>query len=298
MGDIFTPRSVEDLSLSFPPELEHISASSLKMAVRCEEQWRQRYILGRKLPPALSMIAGRADHKAIETSMRQKIDTHVDLPVHEVRELFVAELESEVEREGGINELEVRNADSEMAKVRALDEERRQGPEVVAAYQTQAAPRLQPLAVEKEFRLQVADVPVDVLGYIDLVAVEAGLFGESVSPPDMRIIDRKRRTRRTLKIEPEWSIQAEIYQLAVPAPHEWHLSVTTKTPQIVAFEPELVQGLPPVERSQRLLQQLVYKIGWLYQRFGPDEPWPTTGKLHPWACSYCGFRKECWGWQT
>ena len=292
MSEIFTPRSLDELSLAFPPELAHISASSLKMAVRCEEQWRQRYIKGLKLAPSLSMLSGRADHKAIETSMRQKIDTHVDLPVSEVREIYLSELESEVEKEGGIKELEVKNADTDVAKVKAFDEERRHGPEVVAAYQAQASPRLQPLAVEQEFRLQVADVPVDVLGYIDLVAHPVGELESK------RIIDRKRRARRTLKIEPEWSIQAEIYQLAVPAPHDWHLSVTTKTPQVVIFEPELTQELPPAERSERLLRQIVYKIGWLYQRFGPDEPWPTTGKLHPWACSYCGFRKDCWGWKT
>lgn len=284
-GEVFVPRTAQELELTWPPELDHISASSLKMAVRCEEQWRQRYILGRKQPPSLSMLSGRADHKAIELSMVQKIESHVDLPVKDVKERYVEELEEDVEREGGINELEVKDADTPQAKLRAFDAERQHGPEVVAVYHNTISPHVQPVAVEKEFRLGVAGLPVEVLGYIDLLT-------------SREIIDRKRRARRTLKIEAEWSIQAEIYQLAVPLPHQWHLSVTTKTPQAVAFEDELTQTLPPRERSERLLRQLVSKIGWLYQRFGPDEPWPTTGKLHPWACGYCGFREGCWGWQT
>lgn len=286
----FSPRPLAELEFTFPPELEHISASSLKMAVRCEEQWRQRYILGKKVPPGLPMLAGRADHAAIEHSMLQKIDSYEDLPVGEVRERFVSELEYEVEKEGGIGEIEVRDAETPQAKQRAYDELRVHGPQVVAVYHTLASPTIQPVAVEKEFHLEVPGLPVEVMGRIDLVA-------EGQEVVTRRIIDRKRRARRTLKIEPEWSIQAEIYQLAEPVPHEWHLSVTTKEPQAVFGAPELVQRVPPQERSERLLRQLVAKLGWLYQRYGPDEPWPTSGKLHPWACGYCGYRDTCWGWQ-
>lgn len=286
----FQPRTLEELALDFPPELDHISASSLKMAVRCEEQWRQRYILGKKEAPALAMLAGRADHGAIEKSMHQKVETKEDLPIPVVKDTFLELLESDVDWHGGLNELEVKGAQTPAERMKVYDDLRREGPEVVAAYQRLASPHVQPLTVEQEFRLKVPGLPVEVLGYIDLTA-------EGEGPGERRIIDRKRRARKTLKIEPEWSIQAEIYQLVVPAPHEWHLSVTTKTPQIVFGEPELTQRVPRFERSERLLQQLVAKIGWLYMRFGPDEPWPTSGKLHPWACSYCGFRDDCWGWQ-
>lgn len=297
---LFVPRSIEDLGHTFPPELQHISASSLKMAVRCEEQWRQRYILGKKSPPALAAIAGRADHKAIEASMTQKIESFVDLPVHEVKDLYVAALENEVEKEGGLNELEVRGAETPQDKVKAFDDERRHGPEVVATYQKEVSPLIQPVAVEREFRLTVPGVPVEVLGYIDLIATSSQTqldLDPGEAELTRRIIDRKRRARKTLKIEPEWSIQAEIYQLAEPLPHEWHLSVTTKIPQAIAFAPELMQKLPPRMRSELLLQQLVAKLGWLYQRFGPDEPWTSTGRLHPWACSYCGYREDCWAWK-
>ena len=33
--DLFTPRTMEELSMTWPSDLDHISASSLKMACRC-----------------------------------------------------------------------------------------------------------------------------------------------------------------------------------------------------------------------------------------------------------------------
>ncbi len=55
--------------------------------------------------------------------------------------------------------------------------------------------------------------------------------------------------------------------------------------------------------NQDLVKAAMYlfgslKIGFLYQRYGPDEPWPATGKAHTWACGYCGFKPDCWGWAT
>ena len=56
-------------------ELPHISATSLRMFKRCPEQYRRRYLLGEKVPPAANMIWGSADHAAIGYNLAQKIDT-------------------------------------------------------------------------------------------------------------------------------------------------------------------------------------------------------------------------------
>lgn len=300
---VFVPRSLEDLELEWPPEITHFSASSAKMAVRCEEQWRQRYILGKKSPPNLALIGGKADHAAIEQSMLKKITSFTDLPVKEVTEAFVESVEKEVDQAGGLSELEWKDdLDTEAARVREYDDLRTHGQRVVKAYHETASPLLQPIAVEAPIEILVPGLPVKVIGYIDLIANDAQLqidnpfFDVSAQT---RIIDRKRRKRASAKIEPEWSIQAEIYQLAHPLRHDWHISVHgTKTPSVMLpnAHPTLVQAVPSRERSERLLQQIVAKIGWLYQRYGPDDPWPTTGKLHPWACGFCAYRPACWGW--
>ena len=87
---------------AWPHDLDHFSASSVKMLVRCPEQWRQRYVLGKRYPPAINLLTGRADHSAIEASMVDKINTTKDWPVKEVRDRFADVLKEEIEKEGGI----------------------------------------------------------------------------------------------------------------------------------------------------------------------------------------------------
>lgn len=284
----FSPRTAEELALTFPPELAHVSASSLGMAHRCEEQWRQRYILGRIEPPSLNLTFGGADHKAIEASLAQKIDTGEDLPVGVVRDLFLNEVETRVENAGGLKEYEIKNATTKVAKQKVYDEGRTRGIELVGLYQQNESPLITPLAVEEEFNVELPDLPVVMKGFIDIMAQRSS---------GNVIIDRKRSGQAVTKPKAEWALQAEIYQMVKGLPFEWHLSITGgKVARIVRGE-ELTKTVPPFERSLRLVQQLVAKLGFLYMRYGPDEPWPATGKLHTWACNYCGYRPDCWGWK-
>ncbi len=286
----FLPRSSEDLDLSFPPSLQHVSASSINMALRCEEQFRQVYVLGKRQPPNLAMLAGRADHKAIEVSMLQKIDSGRDLPVQDVRNTFLEALEGAVSDSGGINEVDQGSDDYDLI--------RRSGQDVVAGYHRLVSPTIQPVEVEKEFRHQLEGLPVEILGYVDLLALtnpapSASFFADDDMQTYHRIIDRKRSKRASREPSVDWKLQAGIYQLEYPFDHHWHVSVTKKTPE---YQTEFVQK--PIERkiTERRVRDAVTKIGFLYQRYGPDEEWPVTGKSHAWACSYCGFRDTCWGW--
>lgn len=309
----FIPRSLEELALEWPPELDHISASSVKMMVRCPEQWRQRYVLGKKIPPAAALIYGRADHAAIELSMQQKIHSYVDLPVGDVKEKFIAVVDEEIEREGGYAELDVRDGKEVVKaipkKKQLVGEAKRLGQNLVAQYQQQVSPDVQPLEVEKAIEIHTR-LPVKITGYIDLIADcppgglargetadGAGLKGNSLAASS-RIIDRKRVSR--YGVQAEWRLAADVYQLAYPVPHEWHLSNTSSGGRVHTPDTpdsELVQPVPNQERALLFLEQTIAQVGFLYRRYGPDHPWPTQGKLHPFACSYCGFRPGCWGWQ-
>jgi CRISPR/Cas system-associated exonuclease Cas4 (RecB family) len=292
---------MDELSLDWPRDLDHISASSLKMAVRCPEQWRNRYVLGKKLPPAAALIAGRADHGAIEFSMQQKIETHVDLPLQDVKDRFVFEFEDQIERTGGVKDIECRDKGEVLKgkekKTQYLGELKRQGVNIVGEYHKLVSPHVQPSAVEEEFSIRVADLPVKVEGRIDLIA------GPPDTPSDLApvMIDRKRRGRASARPEPEWVIQAEIYQLARPLPHEWHISVTPSGKILLPTggKDDLLT-LPVGSRwkAELLLTQIVGEVGYYYRRYGPDTPWPARGKLHPWACGYCGYKPTCWAHST
>lgn len=272
----FVPRTIEELNLDFPPELNHISASSITMALRCEEQFRQVYLQKQRKPPSLAQLFGRADHKAIERSMVQKIDSHEDLAVNEVMNDFVEAIEAEVSDSGGLGELEGEPT------VKDYDDARFEGQRIVSGYHQALSPLVQPVAVEQEFVIDVPDVPVQVVGRIDLREAN-------------QIIDRKRTKRATAKPKPDWTLQGAIYQLAEPLPYRWHLSVTTKTPQFLS---DLEQPLGRRDLTERTLRDVCLKLGFLYSKYGPDEVWPATGKQHDWACNYCGFRPTCYAWQV
>jgi hypothetical protein len=152
---------------------------------------------------------------------------------------------------------------------------------VVGQYHKLISPSVQPTAVEKQFDLVVPGLPVKVFGYIDLITGE-------------RVIDRKRSTRSMRSPKVDWVMQAGIYQLAEPKPYTWHVSVTTKTPQ---FQTDMEQDIPRPGLTERRLRDVCLKLGWLYQRYGPDEGWPATGRNHDWSCSYCGYKPDCWAWK-
>lgn len=292
----FVPRTLDELAQEWPSDLDHISATSVKMAARCPEQWRQRYVLGRKIPPVAVLMQGRSDHAAIERSMRQKITSGTDLPVGEVQDFFVSHFENQIEESGGINEVEIRGGGD---KTKAIDEIKRHGQRNVASYHTRVSPTLQPTAVEQQFSLQVRDLPVRVDGYIDLLAsyTTRSLLDEGDQHQEV-IVDRKGSGRAKTKPDPEWVIQAEVYQLAYPRPHEWHITKTDKgTLALPQAFPDLKLPVVPRARAERTLQQIVAEIGHYMRTYGPDGEWPVRGKLHPWACSYCGYRQDCWGWQ-
>jgi len=289
MTDLFVPRSLEELALEWPPELDHISASSLKMAERCAEQWRQRYVLNKRQPPSPELINGRANHAAIEYSMQQKISTHMDLPTGEVLEFFDNNFVEEIEAEGGIGELEVRDGSTLVTDPtetrRMVDAIRRSGTGLVGHYHQNISPLVQPISVERPFELTPANLPVKVIGRIDLVATDQEMEATPV------MIDRKTTRKKKARPEPEWVMQARIYQLAEPLEHVWHVSSNP-----MKIQTDFSIPLQPATIAERTLEHVVGKIGYYMQRYGREQEWPANGQLHPWACSFCGFKPSCWAW--
>jgi hypothetical protein len=292
--ETFVPRTMEELSLTWPKELDHISASSLKMACRCPEQWRQVYVKGRRVPPNAAMIAGSSDHAAIEYSMDQKVHTYMDLPVGVVQDKFVNEMEERVE-EVGWADLEVKKGSEKIKALSVKKEEvgklKQAGVVFVGNYQTTASPRIQPIAVEQEFTIKPPGLPVNVEGRIDLIA-------DIDWSTNTRIVDRKRRGSFNKKPEPEWVVQGRIYQLAVELPHEWHITFTRNGSMQIGGDNYTIKPQPRW-KSEKLLSHVVGEIGYFMQKYGPDDEWPARGQLHTWACGYCAFRDDntCWAWK-
>lgn len=286
----FTPRPLAELTEEWPSAIDHISASSMKMLARCPEQWRQRYVLGIKKPPEAAQVWGGADHKAIEHTFQHALDHKGQhAPVAEVKERFVAAVDERIEESGGFDEVVWRGG-TKKERTAEYDDMLHRGQALAAHYRTEVAEDYLPVTLEEAFSIELPGIPVPLIGWIDLTAIYAQLATDE--PQAGSIIDRKTSAKSKRGPEADWLVQAMIYQLVKPLPHEWHVSVKNQQPK-VQVGPEFVAMPRPEAMVRRWLTGQVQHVGYLYNRYGPDHPWPGDGLAHPWACSYCAYAPGC-----
>lgn len=258
-------------------ELPHLSATQLNMFIRCPESYRLRYVLGIKDPPNFNLVLGKGFHLTAEHNFGQKIESGVDLPVREVVEFFHDEAVAKA--------IEIQGADIAWEDKKP-DDVHVTGGKMVEAYQKGVSPRVKPVAVELEKRIDVPGVPVPVLGYVDVVE-------------ENNAIDLKTSGKKLTKMKPSWRIQGRVYQLMTGKPIHWHVITKTKEPEALGpLEYEgLLQPLASTEGTHSLISTIAWQINDLMTRFGPDDPWPVVGYLsdnNP--CGWCGYRQRCTAW--
>ena len=263
--------------------IKHWSPSSFSMLQRCPRQWQERYVHGRKQRPAEAPLIGTAIHTAVEMNFGQKIESHEDLLLPTLLEFYGDSFPL-------IVELEQEKAGDEVQWDTSLEQARERGKQMLAGYQNQVAERIQPTAVETVISVDLG-LAVPVEGRFDVERDES-------------VIDLKSGKQAIRKPKEDWRIQATVYGAAQMKPVEFHsvsASERTARPTIVTplESPALLLSPSPAEREQLLetLRALSALACFYMAEFGPDEPWPTLGRFHTWACDYCGFRGDCPAWK-
>jgi hypothetical protein len=262
--------------------LDHMSPSSLSMLRRCPRQFQERYIFGRKERPAEAPVIGTAVHAAMEVNWQQKITSHEDMPTAALLDWysdlgFATTVLDQQERSG--HEV-IWDTDPERARTR--------GRVMLGEYHNLVAPRIQPLSTEGEISVDLG-APVPIVGRFDVERVES-------------VIDLKTGKRKTSKPKEAWRIQAAVYGEARNRPVEFHsLSATDNNAVTIVTPLEAEEMLvQPTDAERAVLRENIRTIAaeaCLYMELlGPDEPWPTYGRFHDWACNYCGFRSTCPAW--
>lgn len=278
-------RSLRESDPGFNLPMDHWSASSLTMVRRCPEQFRQRYILGKRERPAEAPVMGSAVHAALELNFFQKIESHSDLELVDLLSWYMDHgfpqvVYDEQERVG-----------EEVQWDTGPEATRQRGKFIVAAYHDIVAPRIQPLKVETVFRVDMG-MPIPVEGRFDLERTET-------------CIDFKTGVQKQSKPKESWRIQAGVYTEATGKPVEFHsLSASKKTNAVSVVTPleseDLLVSPTEFERREmrRRLEAISVEACAYMARYGPDEAWPTHGRDHVWACDWCGFRPGCPAWRT
>ena len=157
---------------------EILSPSQVCTLMDCSYRWHAKYVLKLPEPPTSNQILGRAVHVALTANFEQKCESKEDLPVSGVLALF---------REAWAvlsDEMEFRDEEDP-------DELRKQGEALVLKYMEEAAPRIDPTAVE--LRVEGIISGVKVAGYIDLVDVDGCVIEIKTAKARPHVIDPMHR---------------------------------------------------------------------------------------------------------
>lgn len=266
----------------------HISNTQLNMASRCGEQYRRRYILGEKIPPAVALILGTATHVPIEHNLRHKIETKQLLPADEIKDLARDSVNERWEREGVTLNDEEQQKGADRVRGDAVD----MAIHLSLLHHDTLAPLIEPAHVERRWELELAGYDCTLTGVIDI---------QETSP---HIIDTKTARRRPFANAASKSQQLTIYAMAskvldgVIPEVSIHSLVKTRSKRKQPAEWRGIQ-LPDdvdVQTSTRTpdeFQPVLRRVESLITSIENDIFLPTTPDN--WVCDrrYCGYFDSC-----
>ncbi len=140
----------------------HLSKSQLGMLFRCGIQYEYAYVKGERRPPGIAALRGRAAHTAIEADLRSKQATGELLPDEQIRDLARDAVHDAFARD----DVTLHPEDGEPKKARAATVD--EAVKCAAAHHEQRAPEIEPIWIERPFRIEIPGIAHDLRGYIDL----------------------------------------------------------------------------------------------------------------------------------
>jgi RecB family exonuclease len=195
----------------------HISPSQLESFCRCPEAYRRRYLDGEIIPPGIAILKGTAFHGGAAVNMRQKIESHVDLPVADIVDAARAAFDQATHGEYQLS-AEEQSRGAAIVLGEAIDDTL----DMVHVHARQQAPDYQPVLVEEKLRIVLPNAPRDLLGIIDL------------ADDQDRVIDFKTAGRKKNQADADDSVQLTVYDAAFRvrfgrAPKEVRLDAVIQT---------------------------------------------------------------------
>jgi len=249
--------------VEFP--VEHLSANSIKTFLRCPRQWQQSYMFQDKGPTNVNLIMGDFAHRIL------------------AKILMGGDLDEAVQEswDGVMEEISGREVDW---KKMSPDTARNIGLKYVYDYWETTGKFLHPIATEKEINIIIPGVDVPIIGFVDIELQD-------------RIIDVKTTgymNRSKVSLNPEWKLQAYIYQMYRPVPAEFHVLTRSKTDPIIvpgSTSDELYVAPKNPDDTRNYVRQVFDVMKFYVERFG-ESPWPGN-TIHPWAGKYCQLGENC-----
>lgn len=249
--------------------------SQISMWDRCPCQYYYRYVKGIIKPPGVAIVRGQGVHASSEKDLIAKRDTGQLLSQDEV---------TDIARDKVVDywaETGVRLTDDEKGE----DEKKVLADTIDAAvalaktHHNELAPQLEPVHIERPWKLEINNFPVDLQGTIDLQ-----------EPTALR--DLKTSGKSPVKTAAETSLQLTLYHLAAtrldkksPETVALDYLVTTKVPKVVTLTS--TRGAPHWE-------QLIRRVALIHEAIQAGIFVPTLPEN--WVCCdrWCGYwADEC-----
>lgn len=238
---------------------EVLSPSQISQFLNCPAKWMFRYLLDLKDQGTAATALGTAFHETIAYNFRQKRETACDLPLAECLEFFQNALGRQLEPV----RLQKNEHPMELLEL---------GETIIAKYIEEAAPSIQPAAVESRVSGVIGGVKVS--GYVDLLDTEG------------RLIDSKSSTKPIKGIAHDHRLQLTSYAMITPAASgACRLDTVTKGKTV-----SLVQKSFTVTEKDRQYAEVIYPMVQDSIREGIFLPRRSSS-----LCSrrYCGYWTVC-----
>lgn len=239
--------------------LDHLSATSISLFLRCPRQFQEVYIRGvRDGDISSSLVIGSAVHLALSRLLK-------GLPLGNY---FDDALGEHLATGAGVIW-----KDKESASRKIADR-------MVVNYFHAVGRSLEVVDTEQELLLEIPGVDIPILGYVDILT-------------NRGVIDVKTTgyVSRKPELQKSWKLQMNIYQLQHPKPGEFHvLTRSTTNPVVVPNSTVHPFYVPTPKKDLEVTLRAIYRaMSAYYSEFGEEEDWP--GNLtHEWAGKYCPLK--------
>lgn len=254
------------------PKKPSLSATALRTIMRCPQQYYYRWVENIKVPPGIAQIIGIGVHKVANLNLSNKKDKGELLSEDSVKDAAA----------DNINGLWQQG-------IKLDDEEKKEGPKKIKGqavdlavslstlHHQELAPKIEPVHLERFFRLELQGYPMDLTGRMDVEEKDSirDLKTAGKSPSEADVLADDQLTLYALgKKVMEGNIPGKLYLDSL---------VKTKVPKLVTLETTREQK--HLDRILRHVERAIVVI----------EKGAFMANSNGWHCSkrFCGYHDIC-----
>lgn len=259
-------------------ERPRFSHTQLAMLCRCAKQYEYRYIEGRRRPPGISLVMGKAVHTTVEQDLRSKIDSGELLDDEAIPDIAKDAVEANWLADEPVLTPEEKSVGKKKIRGQCIDA----GVAMANCHHSDLAPELDPEYVERPFRIEIQELDHDLIGFLD------------VQEKDRTVRDTKTGGKSPPKTNADNSMQLTIYALAGTVldgetPKKLTLDHLIKTEKAKKAKPVVLETTRNEAQLKALLQRI--KIAEDFLKAGVFPPCDPSN----WCCSerWCGYWDRC-----